>query len=272
MTPRLAVGAILANLLFALGAAFFLGGLRASTAALQRALDPALHLDDADRGDQLIVPSAFSRFFSKAENAGAEAVAQPLPRRPAARGVRPLPPLHDQDARRPLPQRGRRRRQGRGARAGLGVARAVASLVAASVLAAWMSEDPGRRGRGHRQALGMSQTFIGMVFLARGGAAESGSAIAMGRKGPDGPRGRDRARELGCRSRALRRAAADLRELLRRPEPDRALVQPRGGGSLLLAVLIGTTVSNDGTSTWHKGVQLRTVYAVLATLFYFIPT
>ena len=62
------------------------------------------------------------------------------------------------------------------------VARALASLIGASVLAAWMSEVLVGAAEGTGKALGMSQTFIGIVFLAIvGGAAESGSAIAMAR-------------------------------------------------------------------------------------------
>src|SRR5262249_54399489 len=64
-----------------------------------------------------------------------------------------------------------------------GLPRAVASLLIASVLAAWMSEILVGAAEGTGKALGMSQTFIGIVFLAIvGGAAESGSAIAMARK------------------------------------------------------------------------------------------
>jgi len=42
-------------------------------------------------------------------------------------------------------------------------------------------------------------------------------------------------------------------------------------GSLFLAVLIGTMVSGDGRSNWYKGVQLITVYVIMAFLFYFMP-
>src|SRR6185503_14125919 len=64
-----------------------------------------------------------------------------------------------------------------------GMPRAVGSLLVASVLAAWMSEILVGAAEGTGKALGMSQTFIGIVFLAIvGGAAESGSAIAMARK------------------------------------------------------------------------------------------
>ena len=64
-----------------------------------------------------------------------------------------------------------------------GIPRAVGSLIGASVLAAWMSEILVGAAEGTGKWLGMSQTFIGIVILAIvGGAAESGSAVAMARK------------------------------------------------------------------------------------------
>jgi Ca2+:H+ antiporter len=42
-------------------------------------------------------------------------------------------------------------------------------------------------------------------------------------------------------------------------------------GVLLLAVLIGGSVSNDGKGNWFKGVQLLTVYATIGLLLYFVP-
>ena len=38
-----------------------------------------------------------------------------------------------------------------------------------------------------------------------------------------------------------------------------------------LVVLIGVMVSGDGRSNWYKGVQLITVYLVIALMFYFLP-
>src|SRR5262249_18024083 len=60
--------------------------------------------------------------------------------------------------------------------------RAIGGLVAASLLAAWMSEVLVGAAEGTGTALGMSPVFIGIVVLAIvGGAAESGSAIALAR-------------------------------------------------------------------------------------------
>jgi Ca2+:H+ antiporter len=38
-----------------------------------------------------------------------------------------------------------------------------------------------------------------------------------------------------------------------------------------MAVLIGAVVAGDGHSNWYKGVQLITVYAIMALMFYFLP-
>ena len=63
------------------------------------------------------------------------------------------------------------------------IGRALGTLVGASVLAAWMSEILVGAAEGAGEAMGMSQTFIGMIVVAVvGGAAESLSAIAAAGK------------------------------------------------------------------------------------------
>jgi Ca2+:H+ antiporter len=42
-------------------------------------------------------------------------------------------------------------------------------------------------------------------------------------------------------------------------------------GSLLLGVILGTVVCGDGQSNWFKGVQLITVYSIIALMFFVIP-
>ena len=42
-------------------------------------------------------------------------------------------------------------------------------------------------------------------------------------------------------------------------------------GSLFLGVLLGALVCGDGQSNWYKGVQLITVYSVMALMFFLMP-
>jgi len=152
-----------------------------------------------------------------------------------------------------------------------GVPRAVGSLVAASVLAAWMSEILVGAADNTGKALGMSQVFIGIVFLAIvGGAAESGSAVAMARKNKmDLSVGI----ALGsCIQIALFVAPVlVLASYFIAPHPLDLAFGRAEIGSLFIAVLIGAMVCSDGQSNWYKGIQLITVYAIIALMFYFIP-
>ncbi len=43
-------------------------------------------------------------------------------------------------------------------------------------------------------------------------------------------------------------------------------------GSLFIAVLIGAFVSGDGQSNSYKGVQLITIYSIIALMFYLMPS
>jgi Ca2+:H+ antiporter len=36
-------------------------------------------------------------------------------------------------------------------------------------------------------------------------------------------------------------------------------------------VIIGALVSGDGQGNWYKGVQLITVYTIIAMMFYLMP-
>jgi len=42
-------------------------------------------------------------------------------------------------------------------------------------------------------------------------------------------------------------------------------------GAVLLTVLISAMVAGDGKANWFKGVQLITVYVIMAVMFYFLP-
>jgi len=152
-----------------------------------------------------------------------------------------------------------------------GLPRAIGSLVGASVLAAWMSEILVGAAEGTGNALGMSQAFIGLVLVAVvGGAAESLSAIVAGRKNKmDLSIGI----ALGSSIQIALFVAPVLVLLswLIAPQPLTLAFERAQLIALLLTVLIGTVVAGDGRSNWYRGVQLIVVYIAIALLAYFVP-
>jgi Ca2+:H+ antiporter len=151
------------------------------------------------------------------------------------------------------------------------VGRAIGSLVGASLIAAVMSEILVGAAEGTGKSLGMSDVFIGIVFLAMiGGAAESGSAIAMARKNKlDLTIGI----AMGSSIQIALFVAPVLvfASLVMAPQPLELSFSRAELGTLFLAVLIGAIVAGDGRSNWYKGIQLVLVYTMIAILFYFLP-
>ena len=149
---------------------------------------------------------------------------------------------------------------------------ALASLIGASVFAAIMSEVLVGAAEETGAALGMSSVFIGVIFLAViGGAAESISAIIMAGKN-----------KMDLSISILLGSSIQIALFI---SPVLVLMSLFVGpgqmnlgfskalmGSLFLAVLIGAMISIDGKSNWYKGVQLILVYLIIAMMFYFIPT
>ncbi|HXI24751.1 MAG TPA: calcium/proton exchanger [Pyrinomonadaceae bacterium] len=264
------VGAILANLLLALGAAFLAGGLRFHdqkfnpTAA--RAYSTMMFL----AAISMAVPSAFSRYFTpqgvvREENLLNFGIAALLLIAYALYILFSLKThssaFASAEAENDSGHHGEQ----------WSVPRAVGSLLLASVLAAWMSEKLVGAAEATGKALGMSQVFIGIVFVAIvGGAAESGSAVAMARKNKmDLSVGI----ALGsCIQIALFVAPLlILASYLIAPRPLTLSFGRAEIGSLFMTVIIGAMVCGDGQSNWFKGVQLITVYAIIALMFYLMP-
>ena len=103
-----------------------------------------------------------------------------------------------------------------------------------------------------------------------GGAAESGSAIAMARKNKlDLTIGIAMGSSIQI---ALFVAPAlVLASGFIAPQPLELSFTRAEIGTLFLGVLIGAIVNGDGRANWYKGVQLMLVYAMIALLFYFLP-
>ncbi len=151
------------------------------------------------------------------------------------------------------------------------VGRAGATLVAASVGAAWMSEVLVGAAEETGHALGMSPAFIGIILLAiLGGAAESGAAIAMAR--------RDKMDlSVGIAMGSSIQIALFVTPVLvlasRFVAPERLTLSFNRVeiGALFFGVLIGITLAGDGRANWFKGAQLVGFYLILAALFYLLP-
>jgi len=264
------VGAILANLLLALGVAFLLGGLRHHEQRFNPTAARAYSTMMFMAAVSMIVPSAFSRYVApqgviRQEQLLNIGIAVLLL---VAYGLYLLFSLKTHPGTFASVEAGAASGHEEGR---WGLPRAVGSLLVAAVLAAWMSEILVGAAEGTGKALGMSDIFIGIVLLAVvGGAAESGSAVATARKNKmDLSVGI----ALGsCIQIALFVAPVlVLASYFIAPEPLELAFNRAEVGSLLVAVLIGALVCGDGQSNWYKGVQLITVYAIIALMFYLIP-
>lgn len=264
------IGAILANLLLALGLSFLLGGIRYHDQHFNPLAARAYSSMMLLAAMSMIVPSTFSRYFAPEGIVRQEqllnigiAILLLL-----AYGLYLLFSLKTHPG---VFTSVESTEDGHAEEAPWSVSRAIGVLIGASLLAAWMSEILVGAAEGTGKALGMTQTFIGMVFLAIvGGAAESGSAIAMARKNKVDL-------SVGIALGSSIQIALFVAPVLVlasyfiAPHPLELAFGRAEVGSLFLGTLLGTIVSGDGQSNWYKGVQLITVYAIIAMMFYFIP-
>lgn len=263
------IGAVLANLLLAQGLAFLAGGVHFHEQTYNPHATRAYGSMMLIAVISMLVPSAFSRLYSPVGTLPAEqslnlTLAVVLL---AVYGLYLVFMLKTH----PDLFVGTGEDAGAELDAPMPVLKAVGILVLGSGLAAWMSEILVGAAEGTGHALGMSQTFIGIVFLAMvGGAAEGASAVAMARKNK-----MDLSVGIvlgSCIQIALFVApmlviasywiGPQVLELsFGRPEL----------GALLMAVLIGVVIAGDGRANWFKGAQLISIYVLMALLFYFMP-
>ncbi|HYX63362.1 MAG TPA: calcium/proton exchanger [Burkholderiales bacterium] len=266
------VGGILANLLLALGLSFLAGGLRHHTQTYNAAAARVYGSMTLLAALSLMVPSAFSRLLAPGAPVREEALLnfglaivlllayalyllfqlRTHPDEFAGEPGKLSEPTEAHEKRWSLP-------------------RALASLLVASVVAAWMSEVLVGAAQGTGKALGMSEAFIGVVFLAIvGGAAGPPAAIVMAR--------RDKMDlSMGIALGAAIQIALFVAPVLVlasvfiAPEPLKLSFSRLEVGAVFMAALIGAIVAGDGRSNWYKGVQLVAVYLIIALMFYFIP-
>ncbi|MDX2134777.1 MAG: calcium/proton exchanger [Saprospiraceae bacterium] len=264
-------GAILANLLLAMGMSFFIGGLRYHNQEYYPASVRVYSSMMMIAVLSLTVPSAFHRLFGaggpnpheNALNIGLSVLLLLAYALYLVFMLKTHPDFFQSEASVPEEQHHHENRWP--------LRTALLVLIGASAGAAFMSEVLVGAAEATGEALGMSSVFIGVIFLAViGGAAESLSAIAMASKNK-----MDLSISIALGSSIqIALFVAPLLVLL-------SLVVGPGQmnlafgrgliGALFLGVILGAMISGDGRSNWYKGVQLIIVYLIIAMMFFFMP-
>jgi Ca2+:H+ antiporter len=262
-------GAILANLLLAMGISFLVGGIKFHDQEYNPASIRVYSSMMMIAVLSLIVPSAFHRFFGSAgatpdENTLNILLSVVLLITYVLYLVFMLK-THPDFFRR----EGETKEEDHESRWSLKLA--LISLIGASILAAVMSEVLVGAAEATGEVLGMTTVFIGVIFLAViGGAAESISAVIMASKNKmDLSIGISFGSSIQI---ALFIAPAlVLLSLVIGPGQMNLAFSRALTGALFLAVILAAMIGGDGRSNWFKGVQLVVVYLIVATMFFFLP-
>lgn len=120
------------------------------------------------------------------------------------------------------------------------------------------------------RAFGLTELFLGIVVVATvGNAAEHSTAVVVACKGK-----MDLA--LGVAIGSSTQIALFVAPLLVlisqvRPAPMSLVFHPLEIASVILSVGVVSLVAGDGETNWFEGLQLLSVYIILAVFFYFLP-
>ena len=157
-----------------------------------------------------------------------------------------------------------------GAHAPWSVRKAVIVLVIATVFVALVSEFLVGAVEGARETLGLTEVFVGVIIVAIiGNAAEHSSAILLAARNKMDI-------TIGIAVGSSLQIALLVAPILIFASyifgtpMDLEFTLPEVI-AVAAAILIVEQISGDGESNWVEGVQLLSVYAVLAILFYFLP-
>lgn len=146
----------------------------------------------------------------------------------------------------------------------------IAVLLASSAAIALMSEFMVRSVEPAAKALGMSDVFVGVIFVAIvGNAAEHSTAITLAMKDKMDI-------SLGIALGSSQQIALFVAPVLVFAgrligQPMDLVFTPLEVAAVTLSVLTAGFVSLDGESNWMEGVLLLAVYFILALAFYFLP-
>ncbi|MGI2323779.1 MULTISPECIES: calcium/proton exchanger [unclassified Methylococcus] len=148
---------------------------------------------------------------------------------------------------------------------------AVAHLAISSATLAMMSEILVGSIEETAAGLGMSKAFIGVIILALiGGAPESVAAVTVARRNKLDL-------TMGIAVGSSVQIALFVAPLLvlasyfMAPRPLNLMVGNAGIMIIMLPVLLLSMLVGDGRSNWFKGVQLLSVYLLIALFCYFLP-
>jgi Ca2+:H+ antiporter len=152
-----------------------------------------------------------------------------------------------------------------------GMKRAALVLAAATALVALMSEFLVGTIEQARSRLGLTEVFVGVIVVAIiGNAAEHSSAVLMARRNK-----MDLSIGIALGSSmqiALFVAPVLIFASYLFGRPMHLEFSIPEVVAVIASIIIVEQVTNDGESNWIEGVQLLSVYAILAILFYFLPS
>jgi Ca2+:H+ antiporter len=146
----------------------------------------------------------------------------------------------------------------------------ITALAIATALIAWLSEFLVGSIEGARHSLGLTEMFVGVVVVALvGNAAEHSTAVYTAWKNK-----MDLSLSIATGS-SLQMALFVTPLLVFASyafgDPMTLEFSLPEIASIVFSIWIVGQISGDGESNWLEGVQLLSVYAVIAFLFYFLP-
>lgn len=151
------------------------------------------------------------------------------------------------------------------------IRKSVTILIISTIFIALISEILVHSVHNAASSLGMSELFVGIIIVAIvGNAAEHSTAITVALKNR-----MDLSISIGIGSSiqiALFVAPTLLfLSYLIGPQPLDLVFTSSEVLAVSLSVFIVSQVADDGKSNWIEGIQLLAMYAILATIFFFLP-
>lgn len=150
------------------------------------------------------------------------------------------------------------------------VGKAVAVLIGATLLVAWVSEFLVGAVEAARHSLGVTETFVGVIIVAVvGNAAEHSTAVTTALKNKMDL-------SLGIAVGSSIQIALFVTPMLvfssyffeHRLNLEFSLPEI---AAVVMAAFVADQIAGDGESNWLEGVQLLALYVIIALLFYFLP-